>query len=256
MTTSNYATHGAADAALSFSENAMQFTTHNSHDIDINGTHFQGEVAAKYDELLAVFGTPTDGDGYKVDAEWMLRFDDGTIATVYNWKNGINYCGDEGKPVQQITDWHIGGMSKAALDKVQITLDLWRESKEEPKSMAEEAYRSAKDMMAAIKAQKGGDYAKVVEVAANTKKLLDLNGHLLAIIVENKGLSDAKAELVFSLAGHIGASIIGAASRIAELEVSQQVADEVMEWADRVTEAEAKVGDHVSKEMGARGKKT
>jgi hypothetical protein len=256
MTTSNYATHGAADAALSFSGDAMQFKTHNEANIQSCGSCFQGHITATHDELCKLFGNPTDGDGYKVDAHWGLRFEDGTIATIYNWKDGRNYLGEEGKPVEQITDWHIGGMSRAALDKVQITIDLWRESQDTPKSMAEEAYRSAKDMMAAIKAQKGGDYAKVVEVAAHTKKLLDLNGHLLAIIVENKGIDDTQAELVHRLAGHIGASIIGAASRMAELEVSQQVADEVMEWADRVTEAEAKVGDHVAKEMGARRKKT
>lgn len=78
----------------------------------INGTHLQGYITADYDELTAVFGEPTsDGDGYKVDAEWDLVFADGTVATIYNWKNGHNYLGEEGLPPECITRWHIGGHS-------------------------------------------------------------------------------------------------------------------------------------------------
>ena len=48
-------------------------------------------------------------DEYKTDVNWGLEFEDGTIATIYNWKNGKNYCGERGLPVEDITEWHIGG---------------------------------------------------------------------------------------------------------------------------------------------------
>ena len=66
----------------------MKFVTHNTNDVDINGTHLQGHINCSYDRLTELLGEPTEGDGYKVDAEWALQFDDGTIITIYNWKNG------------------------------------------------------------------------------------------------------------------------------------------------------------------------
>ena len=76
----------------------------------INGTCLQGYINTSYRDLVECFGEPhCDGDGYKVDAEWMLRFEDGTVATIYNWKDGKNYCGEDGLAVEDITEWHIGG---------------------------------------------------------------------------------------------------------------------------------------------------
>ena len=82
------------------------------------GTCLQGHVAANYADLVAVFGEPGPGDGYKVDAEWVLLFEDGTVATVYNYKDGRNYEGADGLDVQDITDWHVGGRSARAVELV------------------------------------------------------------------------------------------------------------------------------------------
>jgi hypothetical protein len=87
----------------------MKYTTHNITDIDPTGTHLQGYIEASYDTLVDLFGEPLPGDGYKVDAEWFIQFEDGTLATVYNYKDGVNYCGEGGIPVKLITEWHIGG---------------------------------------------------------------------------------------------------------------------------------------------------
>lgn len=106
----------------------MNFRTHNDCDIDIDGTHLQGYVNATYDKLLDVFGLPLDGDGYKVDAEWGIRFDDGTVASIYNWKNGKNYCGPEGLDVDQITEWHVGGLFKESVRLVQQVLEAAHEN--------------------------------------------------------------------------------------------------------------------------------
>jgi antitoxin component YwqK of YwqJK toxin-antitoxin module len=85
-------------------------------------TCLQGYIVASYDRLVELFGEPTEGDGYKVDAEWIVEFEDGTVATIYNWKNGRNYCGHEGYPIELITDWNIGGYKKQAVRLVDDVL--------------------------------------------------------------------------------------------------------------------------------------
>lgn len=102
----------------------MIIETHNDHtDIDVNGTSLQGYVTADYDVLAAMFGEPMDGDGYKVDAEWHVRFQPSNlVATIYNWKNGRNYLGRDGLPVQSITEWNIGGSSQHVVSMVQTAI--------------------------------------------------------------------------------------------------------------------------------------
>ena len=100
----------------------MNYKTHNQTRIDINGTCLQGYIQITYGALVEMFGHPTESDGYKVDWEWELRFEDGTVATIYNWKNGPNYCGRDGLHCDQITEWHVGGHNRHALNHVQELL--------------------------------------------------------------------------------------------------------------------------------------
>ncbi len=100
----------------------MKFVTHNQSNIDVNGTHFQGYIDAEYSVLKKIFGKPTSSDGYKTDAEWEILFEDGTVATIYNWKNGKNYLGREGTPKTKITHWNVGGNSKVVVEKIQEVL--------------------------------------------------------------------------------------------------------------------------------------
>lgn len=79
------------------------------------GTHLQSELQVSYADLVKLFGEPephVKGDG-KTDAEWHLTFQSfgqfEEVATIYNYKDGPNYLGAEGTPVEQIRDWHIGG---------------------------------------------------------------------------------------------------------------------------------------------------
>lgn len=75
-----------------------------------SGTSLCGYLrGVSYEQLITVFGAPTKGDGYKTDAEWDLGYEDGVVITIYNWKDGKSYCGDEGLEIDQITDWHVGG---------------------------------------------------------------------------------------------------------------------------------------------------
>ena len=83
----------------------MKFTT----GANVNMTSLQGYMPARYDQLVAVFGEP-EGCGDKTTAEWSLAFEDGTVATIYDWKEYETPMG--------LYSWHIGGMSKKAVDRV------------------------------------------------------------------------------------------------------------------------------------------
>jgi hypothetical protein len=88
-------------------------------DLRINGTCLKGYLAATYDELVAVFGEPTcgpdDRENDKVTCEWQLLFEDGTYATIYDWKT-------DHTPMR-FYDWHIGGKSFAAVLHITETFD-------------------------------------------------------------------------------------------------------------------------------------
>jgi len=80
-------------------------------DFDICGTSLQGTINTSYDRLVSLFGEPITrfGDD-KVQVEWAVKFDDGTLATIYDSKEDEN--------PSRVTEWHIGGFSKAAVYNV------------------------------------------------------------------------------------------------------------------------------------------
>jgi hypothetical protein len=86
----------------------MKFT----NDADANGTSLQGYIRAYYHQLVAVFGLPLVG-GDKTTVEWCLEFEDGTVATIYDWKEYETPMG--------LHRWHIGGKSQEAVDRVTDT---------------------------------------------------------------------------------------------------------------------------------------
>ena len=96
----------------------MKYATHNEN-VDrsaVCGTSLKGYIECDYEALVAVFGEPTTADGYKVDYEWIVQdVDKGIIATVYNYKDGKNYCGDSGLNAHQINEWHVGGKTGEAV---------------------------------------------------------------------------------------------------------------------------------------------
>ena len=85
---------------------------------NVGGTYLQGYIRANYKQLLKAFGEPHGNDGYKTDFEWSFRFADGTVANIYNWKNGPNYCGSEGFAPENIHEWHVGGFNQKAVARV------------------------------------------------------------------------------------------------------------------------------------------
>jgi hypothetical protein len=90
-------------------------------------TGLQGNIIADYARLVEVFGEPnSDGDEYKVQKEWVIMFADGTFATIYDWKEGDAYNGEgQGKHYTKVTDWHIGGESRRAVELVTMTVEAF-----------------------------------------------------------------------------------------------------------------------------------
>jgi hypothetical protein len=83
------------------------------------GTWLQGHIVTTRANLEAVFGEPIRyEDGGKVTIEWGLKFEDGTIATVYDWKRY-----EMGTPAldEEIT-YNIGGILPEAVTRVQEAL--------------------------------------------------------------------------------------------------------------------------------------
>lgn len=73
----------------------MNYVTGN---YNVTGTCLQGTINTSYDRLVDLFGEPTqlEADG-KVQVEWAVKFTDGTLATIYDWK--------EEKTVSAVTEW-------------------------------------------------------------------------------------------------------------------------------------------------------
>ena len=88
-----------------------------------NGTHLQTTFDESYANVCKAFGEPNAfGDEYKIDAEWNLITPAG-VATIYNYKDGKNYNGEEGLDVEDITNWHVGGHTPKVIKYILATLE-------------------------------------------------------------------------------------------------------------------------------------
>lgn len=83
-------------------------------DFNASGTSLVGTIEADYYTLVELFGEPTWTDTSsqeKVNYEWVIQFDNGTLATIYNWKD---YDGGRYASQAPNYEWHVGGFNKAA----------------------------------------------------------------------------------------------------------------------------------------------
>lgn len=96
----------------------------------ISGTHFMDGMLASYDQLVDVFGAPhgPSEDG-KTRFNWVLEFDDGTIATIYDYKMPLF---DNDKRVY----WHVGGHNRSAWYQV---IDIFTKTTQKGLHVAEAA---------------------------------------------------------------------------------------------------------------------
>lgn len=79
-----------------------------------NGTSLRGYVVTYYHDLVEMFGQPLPG-GDKTNAEWIIEFDDGLVATIYDWKTYE-------APMDKY-EWHIGGKSYEVVERIQNILE-------------------------------------------------------------------------------------------------------------------------------------
>jgi len=83
-----------------------------------SGTCNVGYVKTTYDKLVEKLGEPAivnSGDK-KVNCEWIILFEDGTVATIYDWK--------QEKTPKDIYCWHVGGKGFNVVEKLNIALNL------------------------------------------------------------------------------------------------------------------------------------
>jgi len=75
-----------------------------------------------YEYLVAIFGQPTsNGDQYYNDAEWIVLTPEG-LSMIHNHKNGQTFCGRNGTPTEDITDWIIRGETYLAIQWIKEAL--------------------------------------------------------------------------------------------------------------------------------------
>lgn len=75
--------------------------------------------------LIAKFGPPGEGDGWKSCAHWNLKFTDGQAATIFEWKSSSLFDDDLADPqdiLAGVTDWHIVGSSPDVADRIKTIL--------------------------------------------------------------------------------------------------------------------------------------
>lgn len=88
----------------------MKYTVTNDFS-DSQMSSLIGEINTTYGRLVYLFGKPINGSGDgKVNSEWIIKFADGLVATIYDWKMPST-------PVYDY-DWHIGGHNKAVLQRI------------------------------------------------------------------------------------------------------------------------------------------
>lgn len=79
------------------------------------GTGYKGRIEISYQDLVDMWGNPEKGDGYKTEAEWVIRLPKNKVITIYNYKNSRSYS-DANPPVTEIREWNVGGRGSDVLD--------------------------------------------------------------------------------------------------------------------------------------------
>ena len=72
-----------------------------------DGTSLKGRVQCRVEDLVSTFGQPSVvfPPEEKVTKEWCIRFDDGSVTTIYDWKRY-----EQGTPKRgELYGWHVGG---------------------------------------------------------------------------------------------------------------------------------------------------
>ena len=95
----------------------------------ITGSYYMGLIGGDenpltYTRLCELFGSPMSGRDDKSSCNWVLEFEDGLIATIYDYKLSKKYLGENGLSVNDMKSWHIGGHDEVVFNRVQKILDM------------------------------------------------------------------------------------------------------------------------------------
>jgi hypothetical protein len=81
-----------------------------------NLTCLQGYITTEYDTLVEKLGEPMFGSGDgKISAEWIIKFDDGQVATIYDYKMNETPKGSY--------EWHIGGNNRQVVKRIEKIME-------------------------------------------------------------------------------------------------------------------------------------
>lgn len=120
------------------------------------GKGLQGYVTACKADMISIFGEPNipaSEDG-KIMMEWAIKFADGTIATIYDWKNE----GTLEMAYNKEFEWNVGGNAKAVAYVQQvlddsITPERMNEDEDMSLVFGTPEYRARLERNAAIRTQ-------------------------------------------------------------------------------------------------------
>lgn len=78
---------------------------------------YMGAFEASYGDIIAIFGEPTGGDGYKTEAEWQIVLPRRQVVKIYNYKTSKSYS-PANPDIKAVTVWHIGGKNRTLVDRL------------------------------------------------------------------------------------------------------------------------------------------
>lgn len=88
----------------------MKFHTGATAPVNTDFTGLQGYIQATKRELVKAFGLPDQIALDKSSTYWSIRFEDGTIATVYDYfRNGAAVVAPG---LDDVIGWHVGGHNR------------------------------------------------------------------------------------------------------------------------------------------------
>lgn len=82
--------------------------------VSIGGTSRVGRIKATRKELIQQFGEP-DNNYPKSTYHWQIRFGDGTVATIYDYKGRNGYLDSD-----EEATWSVGGRTEDAVEILNI----------------------------------------------------------------------------------------------------------------------------------------
>ncbi|MCK9428671.1 MAG: hypothetical protein M0R17_01500 [Candidatus Omnitrophica bacterium] len=129
----------SAESSLKFSWdlplNKIKFRVLFRDEDNSEGTHLIGKINTTYDVLLKVFGKPTSVPEDEQTAIWIINIEDPEdeyntiVATVYDWKIGKGYFGEDGLDLEDITEWNVGGKTHRAVELIEKIIEENLDSK-------------------------------------------------------------------------------------------------------------------------------